>query len=482
MTQRGATLWLAIAAALQLVSNGNWILPLAVWLAPVFTIRFYRGQPVVRGYLLLSLVTFVTVAVAWRGIIPGPGYWPTVIGTALFGNLPLLADRLLMQRLPGFAGTLVYPVGVTVLEFAMLSTNPLGSFGSIAYTQYGSPALLQLVSVTGVWGLVFLISWLGPVANLVWERSLPPREIGRSAAVYVGVLAALLVLGSVRLALAPPPGDTVRVASFTAVDALANRAELAEAERSDWDAFRRITAERHARYLRRTVQEARAGAEIVLWPELAAIVGKEDEAALLARAAEIAHREDVYLAASLGTVYRDAAQPFENKLVLFDPTGTAVLEHVKYGGNRFEGSLRGDGILRTAETPHGMLSAVICWDTDFLSNVRQAGRNGTDILLSPSLDWRAIDPLHSHMAVFRAIENGVAVVRHADNGLSLVTDAYGRVLAAVDHFSGGQRVMVAQVPTRGTTTVYARIGDAFAWLCALGLIGLCAAALRRGPS
>ena len=88
---------------------------------------------------------------------------------------------------------------------------------------------------------------------------------------------------------------------------------------------------------------------------------------------------------------------------------------------------------------------------------------GADAILAPAADFRAVHPMHGHMSVFRSIENGVSLVRQADNGLSLVTDPYGRVLASMDHFAGGERVVVAQMPTRGVATPYAFWGDVFAW-------------------
>ena len=72
------------------------------------------------------------------------------------------------------------------------------------------------------------------------------------------------------------------------------------------------------------------------------------------------------------------------------------------------------------------------------------------------------------MAIFRAIENGVSVVRQTDNGPSVVADPYGRVLAWMDHFTASERVMVAQVPTKGVFTVYSIVGDLFGWLAVVG--------------
>jgi apolipoprotein N-acyltransferase len=81
--------------------------------------------------------------------------------------------------------------------------------------------------------------------------------------------------------------------------------------------------------------------------------------------------------------------------------------------------------------------------------------------------------MHAYMAIYRAIENGVAVVRQSDNGLSVVTDPYGRVLAAVDHFTASKRVTVAQVqvPAKAHVfTIYSVIGDLFGWLTVVGFM------------
>ena len=38
----------------------------------------------------------------------------------------------------------------------------------------------------------------------------------------------------------------------------------------------------------------------------------------------------------------------------------------------------------------------------------------------------------------------------------------------MDHFTAGERVIVAQVPIQGISTVYPVIGDLFVWLAILG--------------
>ena len=100
-------------------------------------------------------------------------------------------------------------------------------------------------------------------------------------------------------------------------------------------------------------------------------------------------------------------------------------------------------------------------------------------MLDPSWDWRAIDPLHTEMAVARAVENGFSLVRQAAEGLSVAVDYQGRVLAAMDHFRTEDRMLIADVPVRGARTLYAACGDWLAWLCAAALPLLALTGRRR---
>lgn len=77
------------------------------------------------------------------------------------------------------------------------------------------------------------------------------------------------------------------------------------------------------------------------------------------------------------------------------------------------------------ETPYGKLSGVICWDTDYQEVMWQVGQMDVDILLSPSYVWPEIGTMHAKMAAFRAIENGVTIVRQEDDGISALIDPFG---------------------------------------------------------
>ena len=94
-----------------------------------------------------------------------------------------------------------------------------------------------------------------------------------------------------------------------------------------------------------------------------------------------------------------------------------------------------------------------------------------DLLLIGANDWQAINQIHAEMAIFRAIENGTAILRQASNGTSLAIDPYGRVTASLDHFTTSERVLIAQLPVHAhVPTIYRVIGDAFGWLTIGGFL------------
>ncbi len=447
-------------------SMGRWLAPLAAWIGPVLIMRYARDHKVGRGYLMVLAATILATIIGflniWLGGMPRSLVPFLVVGIGILWSLPYLADRVLSSRLPGFASTFVYPLAATFLEFLFIYFNPLGAWGATGFTQYGVLALMQLASVTGMIGITFLMGWFAAVANYAWENREQRSVVVKGSIVYGAVLAGVFVFGFLRLNLAPTSenGETIRVAGITSASTL-----------DIWD-IRTVDPQPYwETYFKETVREAQAGAQVILWPEVAGFGPFSEESIMITQAQEIARQHEIYLALPLATFDPDMAQPLENKLTLIDPTGSIVMEHVKYGGAITEGyRLVGDGQLHTVTAPFGVLSGVICYDLDYPAVVRQVGQNGTGLLLVPSKDWFEIDPVHTHMAVFRAIENGTSLVRQTDAGLSMAVDPYGRVLAQSDFFGTTDRTMVAQVPVKHVPTLYTSFGRWFEWLFVAGFV------------
>lgn len=102
-----------------------------------------------------------------------------------------------------------------MLEFLnMGSGSPVGSFGAVGYSQYNNLILLQVLSITGMWGLSFLMNWLASMVNWAWERSFKWSKIRHGVVLYGGIMVLVLIYGGARLTFARLEPGTVRVASL----------------------------------------------------------------------------------------------------------------------------------------------------------------------------------------------------------------------------------------------------------------------------
>ena len=487
-----AGICLITAAALLFFADGRNTIALAAWLAPMFLLRFVRSQTAKLGLLVAYLVIAVTRGISMRGMIPIPGifYFIFLLISSVSALFPYIADRLLARRLTGVISTLIFPCTLVTAQF-IYSHGPLGSWGSIPYTQSGNLPLLQLLSVTGLWGITFLIGWFASTVNWTWQEYglRPSVEVWRPLGSFSFVFVLVILLGGARLALFPAASPSVRVASLSP----AKSGEKISSDLSDAvihgkgtvaqiAQFRKAAADGQDELFARSEREAEAGAKIVFWSETASYVLKSDEPALVSRGQSLALKEHIYLGLALGTWTPEAAKPLENKFIYITPSGEIAWEYLKARptpGPELSGSVKADGKLRELASPYGKLSAAICYDMDFPSLVAQAGKFPTDIMLSPAADWKAIDPRHTEISSFRAIEQGFNLVRQSNGGLSAAYDYQGHRLAAMDQYQSDDLTLVAEVPTRGTRTIYSVAGDWFAFLSIAALAALVALALRK---
>jgi apolipoprotein N-acyltransferase len=498
LQDRLSYLWLALGILLFALIQPRWTIPLAGWLYPIFLLRFVRTQPVWRGMLLLLLANTLVAAVALQGVLLEPGalYYLTVLVLALVSFLPpYLIDRLLTRRLGGLLGTLVFPCAVTAVWYLYALVSPLGSMGNIADTQYGNLPLLQLLSVTGLWGIVFVMSWLASLTNWAWERGFAWPQVRSGVVLYGSLLALILLFGGARLTFFPVQGVTVRVAGVSPSPTLlaAANKQVAQAfgaqvgmsggTQAQREIYRQAYAPVNDELFSLSLQEARSGAKIIVWPETGAGVLQEDEAALIARASTLARTTGMYLDLGVGVLLSHPVQSSytRDESILVDPSGRVLWRYQKTHPAPGDSEPAGDGLVPTVQTPYGRLSNVICFDADFPATLRQAGQAGADVMLVPSNDWREVDPYHTQVATFRAIENGYSLVRQTSNGLAMTVDYEGNVLASTDFFSSDPQVMVAYVPMQGVRTLYATVGDLFAWLSIAGLVVLIGFAVARKP-
>jgi len=461
-------LWLIIGFIFLIFSNGIWkIIPIATWLAPVFLLRFLRIQNKLKVFLLFIPVYSVAWIIMVYDLYSKMPAWVSVVSGLVYGvvfSIPFLADRFLTLKIKGFLGTLIFPSAVVIIEF-ILSAPPANSWFSLAYTQYGNLPLVQLVSITGIWGISFLIAWFASIVNWAWEQKFELQKIKKGVSIYFGIFIFILLFGGAYITFLPVNSDTVRVAAITRsfdidIEAKSCKGEVPCLQKL----FNRSLDE----FLEDSKQAANADAKIIVWQENGLAVYEDDEAAFIEQGREFAMQEKVYLLMGM-YMLSEGRTVDENKAILITPSGQ-VSEYLKSYVVPGDNHIVGDRKILIQESDYGKLGTIICQDTHVIPFVRQAGKANVDIMLIPNHNYESVTPYIQRMPIFKAIENGFSMVRADYHGLSNAVDYHGNVLAELNDFTTEETIMIADIPTKGIKTIYSQIGDFFAWFCVLGFL------------
>jgi len=460
--------WLAAGAACLLVANGRWAQPWGVWVAFFCLLRFTVEVGPWRGFLAILTAGFGTNLLIWEGVLPLPSPIYQIVGMigAIFLAAPILLHRLISPRLRGLAATLVYPCALVATQYLYSKISPSCTYGSVAFTQTFGP-LLQMVSLAGIWGLLFFLGWSVSVAE-PWARG---EQMGVGLIAYAISAVALLGFGSLRWYSNPTHQQTVKVAG------LVGAFDFGRPIKDNEEAFRKASEEAGRQMLERSAQAASAGAKIVFWQEAALPLLRADEPRFLAVAADYARAKQIYLGVSLFVLPAEFPRKWaENKIVWLNPKGDRVIDYAKAHPTPAEAVVPGQEVIQSVGFSDTRLASVICFDMDFPSLLHQAGSQQVGLLCVPANDNRAITPYHARITAFRAIEQGLTVVRATGNGLSVAYSFTGRELAALTCFDNTEGRLLADVPLQHRATLFTMVGDAAVGACTLGLVLLLAIA------
>lgn len=134
--------------------------------------------------------------------------------------------------------------------------------------------------------------------------------------------------------------------------------------------------------------------------------------------------------------------------------------------------------------PTGPFGTLVCFESIFPDLARRDVLAGARLLVIVTNDeWfgnSAALYQHADMAAFRAVENGVPLLRCANTGLTEVFAPNGRVIAKLPVFTAAP--LVTGIPPAGGGTPFTRLGDWPGALAGLSALALWLAPWRRARS
>jgi apolipoprotein N-acyltransferase len=405
---------------------------------------------------------------------------PVILGLAallaLFTGAATAALRL--SGLRGIAGVLVLAVAWTAGEWVrghLFTGFPWNLIGS---AWAGLLPMMQPAALVGLYGLSLLTVVM---AAMPATLAAPSRGLTRWAGVAGAalLLAALWAGGTVRIGADPGmvPGVHLRLVQPDIPQSL------------KWDPALR---ERHLIHtMRLTRQPGYERATHVIWPEASVPFPLSADASLRQAIATVVPPGGLLLAGAPRVMGQGATFQVWNSFYAIDGSGAIAgvfdkfhlvplgeyvplrgiipLEKVTPGMTDFTAGPGPQTLPLPGLPPVGPL---ICYEVIFGGDiVDRANRPGW--LLNATNDaWFGISSgpyQHFASARFRAVEEGLPLVRAANNGISAVVDAHGRTLARLE--LGATGTLDTDLPRALPATPYARFGDAVLAVFALMVLG-----------
>jgi apolipoprotein N-acyltransferase len=374
----------------------------------------------------------------------------------------------------------------------------------LGVSQYKLIPLIQIASVTGIYGVSFIIVWTS-LSLFAAAMTILRRPTVRSAWVADIILPAttvlvLFVLGFRRLN-APeagmtedpgPPGRprTLRVAFV----------QPSIPQTFIWDDTK--SDERFAELLKLSEQALTNKTDLLLWPEAAVPKLFRWYKEMFLPVTTLARSNHVWtiigaddMEPKPGSDKADDADYF-NSSFLISPEGELRgiyrkrglvifgeyiplerwLPFMKYFTPAQGSFTRGRGPVPFKLTDlHVTTAVLICFEDIFPHLAREYVKDDTDFLVNITNNgWfgeSAAQWQHATSAIFRTIENGVPLLRCSNNGLTCWVDRFGRIRQIFQDSKEsvyGPGIMTADIPltsdARGRT-FYNAHGDVFGWVC-----------------
>ncbi|HVB99842.1 MAG TPA: apolipoprotein N-acyltransferase [Candidatus Dormibacteraeota bacterium] len=461
--------------------------PLA-WLAlaPLLIVALEARPAAAFAWGFLQGAIFYAITLEWLyGFFCSYGGMSVVASVAVLGLLVAflslftgayaLGVRLMRRSGAGWA-LAVSPFLWVALELIRTRVPVLGfPWNLLGYAVSDRLALVQMVTITGIYGLSFVVAGYNALLLWAWRR-----RSGKKIAIWSGVTAFLALVIVFGPRLVPKP------AGRFAAHLVQVNLRPQENYSADWD---RKHAAQLAELERLSVGAGRSAPGLIVWPEAPAPFSMQDPA-FAARAREIARQGESDFLAGVDWWSYPPGRPVQvfNSAVMVNPAGQTVFRYDKihlvpfgeyvpwrkwlFFARNLIGGI-GDFTpgtkLAVGPLEGRRFSVFICYEAVFPNEVRQFADRGAELFINISDDgWygrsEALEQ-HLNMVRVRAVENRRWLLRDTNTGLTAAIDPYGRIRARLP--ADRSAALTVRYNFRSDRTLYTRWGD---WWAELSLL------------
>jgi apolipoprotein N-acyltransferase len=454
MIQKIKPFWYLVMGIISMIAvHMSYSIDIIAWIAYVPFLIYLSLTKGLKSRLLFILALILAWSFVTAKIITPPIPYIMVLLYAIPISLFHLPAYLIWDKFKEHKWAFIlFPAILTLMEWIQYTFTPFASWGAAAYTQAHTLTMMQSVSLFGMAGLSFLIYWI----NIsITEIILNKKQQYFNFQIPITALICLFLFGIARLYAPSEPVKTMKVAAVGTNSEVSGLPLPSETEN---DSVKNSLFER-------TKIAANRNAKFVVWNEASVFILPEDEAKWKADLSALVKPLKISLVASYVVPISITPLKYENKYLYLNSTGVIDYTYHKHQPVPGEPTAKGKEPLKVFDIAGTKVSGAICYDYDFPYLAREIKKLKADIVAIPSSDWQGIDPLHSQMAAFRAVEQGHSILRSTRFGLSAAITPYGQMVTQMSSFDKNDKIMIAELPVKGVTTVYSIIGDAFIYLC-----------------
>lgn len=352
-----------------------------------------------------------------------------------------------------------------------------GTWAFLSYAFNNVPWFIQPVKIFGIFGMGILITLINfslgflviKLLNDKWGLNDKLNNVSFSF-VKKWVAFSIIVLifwGVLSLSLFQKPKEEIIRVGITQTNPF-DMISLSDLWKGNYtkEEFENFKEEGFKRLIEDTRKAKELGAQIVVWPEGALSFDPKVENSEIFK--NLTKELEIFLVIPYGVIEE---RGYRNEVTILTPDGEFLGVFGKDHPVVFAGETSiTRGTYPVYKTNLGNFGTIICYDLDFTDTARKVTRNGAQIIFAPSADWPEIAYKHYTHAVFRAVENGVSIVKSEWAYDSAFIDPYGRILEKSINKDGVRKVLVTDIPLGTGKTPQVFLGDYVGWLSLAGMI------------